>query len=286
MSKIVFKESLSPSIVRMRIDAPRIAKKRKAGQFIMVRPTADDERLPLTIAHADPTAGWVEIIFQIVGQGTTALAGLNVGDAVADFVGPLGKPTHIEHFGRVLCVGGGVGTAPLHPIARALAEAGNEVVTVIGARSSNLLMLEAEMRSFSRDVRIATDDGSAGRHGFVTDVVNELLEQGTFDFAVVIGPAPMMRATSQILVAKGIKTVASLNPIMVDGTGMCGGCRVSVHGKTQFACVDGPEFDASGIDWNELVKRLGSYREFEQRRREEHDCRLVSQAKAATDSNG
>jgi ferredoxin/flavodoxin---NADP+ reductase len=274
MSKIVFKESLSPSIVRMRILAPRIAKKRKAGQFIMVRPTALDERLPLTIAQADPDAGWVEVIFQVVGQGTSSLAGLRVGDDVADFVGPLGRPTHVEHFGRVLCVGGGVGTAPLHPIARAMAEAGNEVTTVIGARSKDLLMLEAEMRSFSHAVHIATDDGTAGHHGFVTDVVKQLLEQGTFDFAVVIGPAPMMRATSAILVDRGIRTVASLNPIMVDGTGMCGGCRVTVHGKTKFACVDGPEFDAAGIDWGELVKRLGSYREFEQHRREEHQCQL------------
>lgn len=278
MSKIVYKEVLSPSILRMRIDAPRIAKKRKAGQFIMVRPTDKDERLPLTIAHADPAAGWVEIIFQVVGQGTTALAGLSVGDEVADFVGPLGRPTHVEKFGRVLCVGGGVGTAPLHPIARALAEIGNEVVTVIGARNRELLMLETEMRGFSHSVHVATDDGTAGHHGFVTDVVKQLLESGGFDFAVVIGPAPMMRATSEILVARGIKTVASLNPIMVDGTGMCGGCRVTVHGKTKFACVDGPEFDAAGIDWGELVKRLGSYREFEQHRREGHVCNLkVSQ---------
>jgi NAD(P)H-flavin reductase len=274
MSKILFKEALSPSIIRMRIQAPRIARKRKAGQFIMVRPTASDERLPLTIAHADPVAGWVEIIFQIVGQGTEALAHLATGDAVADFVGPLGRPTHIERFGKVLCVGGGVGTAPLHPIARALAEADNEVTTVIGARNKDLLMLEAEMRSFSHEVRITTDDGTAGVHGFVTDVVRQLLEQGSFDFAVVIGPAPMMRATSEILVARGIKTVASLNPIMVDGTGMCGGCRVTVHGKSQFACVDGPEFDASGIDWAELMRRLGSYRAFEQQRRDEHLCRL------------
>jgi ferredoxin/flavodoxin---NADP+ reductase len=274
MSKIVFKESLSPSIVRMRIEAPRIARKRKAGQFIIVRPTATDERLPLTIANADANAGWVEIIFQIVGQGTTSLSALNVGDEVADFVGPLGKPTHIEKFGRVLCVGGGVGTAPLHPIARALAEAGNEVTTIIGARSKELLMLETEMRSFSHAVHIATDDGTAGHHGFVTEVVKQLLEQGTFDFAVVIGPGPMMRYTSEILVKHGIKTVCSLNPIMVDGTGMCGGCRVTVHGKTQFACVDGPEFDAAGIDWPELMKRLGSYRAFEQQRREEHECKL------------
>ena len=177
MSKILFKESLSPSIVRMRVDAPRIAKKRKAGPFIMVRPTATDERLPLTIAHADPEAGWVEIIFQVVGQGTSSLAALAVGESVADFVGPLGRPTHIEQFGRVLCVGGGVGVAPLHPIARAMAEAGNEVTTVIGARNRDLLMLEAEMRSFSHEVQIATDDGSTGHHGFVTDVVKQLLDK-------------------------------------------------------------------------------------------------------------
>jgi ferredoxin/flavodoxin---NADP+ reductase len=274
MSKILFKQSLAPSIVRMRIESPRIAKKRAAGQFIMVRPTANDERIPLTIADADPDAGWVELIFQVVGQGTSALSALQVGDDVADFVGPLGRPTHIERFGRVLCVGGGVGAAPLHPIARALGDAGNEVTTVIGARTRDLLMLQDEMRAFSHAVHIATDDGSAGHHGFVTDVVVQLLEQIRFDFAVVIGPAPMMRATSALLVARGIPTVVSLNPIMVDGTGMCGGCRVTVHGKTQFACVDGPEFDAAGIDWSELTKRLGSYREFEQRRREEHQCRL------------
>jgi ferredoxin/flavodoxin---NADP+ reductase len=274
MSKIVFKESLAPSIMRLRVESPRIAKRRAAGQFIMVRPTATDERIPLTIAHADPVAGWVELIFQVVGQGTSALAALDVGDDVADFVGPLGRPTHIERFGRVLCVGGGVGAAPLHPIARALAEAGNEVTTVIGSRTRELLMLESEMRAFSHAVHIATDDGSAGHHGFVSDVVTQLLEQMTFDFAVVIGPAPMMRATRAILVARAIPTVVSLNPIMVDGTGMCGGCRVTVHGKTQFACVDGPEFDAAGIDWGELIQRLGSYREFEQRRREDHHCQL------------
>jgi ferredoxin--NADP+ reductase len=275
MPCILKREQLSPSIVRLRIDAPRIAKKRKAGQFIMVRPTATDERLPLTIAHGDAAEGWVEIIFQVVGQGTTVLAGLSVGDEVSDFVGPLGKPTHIEKFGRVLCVGGGVGVAPLHPIARALAEVGNEVITVIGARSKELLMLEDEMRSFSKAVYVATDDGTAGKKGFVTDVIKQLIAEGpAFDFAVAIGPVPMMRATSEVLVGAGIKSVASLNPIMVDGTGMCGGCRVTVHGKTQFACVDGPEFDAAGVDWAELSKRLTSYREFERRSLETHQCRL------------
>ena len=277
MARILKREQLSPSIVRLRIDAPRIARKRKAGQFIMVRPTSQDERLPLTIAHADADGGWVEIIFQIVGQGTTTLANLKEGEEVADFVGPLGRPTHIEKFGRVLCVGGGVGTAPLHPIARALAEAGNNVTTVIGARNKELLMLEDEMRSFSHAVFVATDDGSAGQKGFVTDVIRKLItENSVFDFAVAIGPVPMMRACSEVLVAAKIRTVASLNPIMVDGTGMCGGCRVTVHGKTQFACVDGPEFDAAGVDWAELGKRLGSYREFEKRKLEEHHCRMLA----------
>lgn len=275
MARILKREQLSPTIVRLRIEASRIAKKRQAGQFIMVRPSTDDERLPLTIAHADATEGWVEIVFQVVGQGTTALANLAVGDHVADFVGPLGKPTHVERLGRVLCVGGGVGVAPLHPIARALAEVGNEVITVLGARSKELLLLEREMRDFSKAVHIATDDGSAGRKGFVTDVLRQLIAEGpTFALAVVIGPVPMMRACSEVLVNAGIKSVASLNPIMVDGTGMCGGCRVTVHGETKFACVDGPEFDAAGVDWAELSKRLVSYREFERRSLETHHCRL------------
>jgi ferredoxin--NADP+ reductase len=274
MARILKRDQLSPSIVRLRIDAPRIARKRKAGQFIMVRPTTNDERLPLTIANGDAVEGWIEIIFQVVGQGTTALAGLAVGDEVADFVGPLGRPTHIEKFGRVLCVGGGVGVAPLHPIARALAEAGNDVITVIGARNKDLLMLEDEMRSFSKEVHIATDDGTAGKKGFVTDVIRELIAAGPkFDFAAVIGPVPMMRASAEVLVAADITTVASLNPVMVDGTGMCGGCRVTVFGKMQFACVDGPEFDAKGVDWAELSKRLGSYREFEKHSLD-HQCRL------------
>lgn len=277
MARILKREQLSASIVRLRIEAPRIARKRKAGQFIMVRPSANDERLPLTIAHADADAGWVEIIFQIVGQGTTDLANLREGEEVADFVGPLGRPTHIEKVGRVLCVGGGVGTAPLHPIARAFAEIGNEVTTIIGARNKELLMLEDEMRAFSHRVLVATDDGSAGRKGFVTDVIRELTEtEAPFELAVTIGPVPMMRACSEVLTAAKIRTVASLNPIMVDGTGMCGGCRVTVHGKTQFACVDGPEFDAAGVDWVELGKRLGSYREFEKKQLEAHHCRMLN----------
>jgi NAD(P)H-flavin reductase len=276
MTTILAKETLAPRIVRMRIAAPRIAKKRRAGQFIILRPTNDDERIPLTIAHASAEEGWIEIIFQVVGQGTTALAALEVGQSLTDLVGPLGRPTHIEKFGRVLCIGGGVGTAPLHPIARALSEAGNHTTTIIGARSKELILLKEEMESFSDRVLIATDDGTAGKKGFVLDVVRELLAAGEhFDLAVVIGPALMMRFTSQVTLEAKIPTVVSLNPIMVDGTGMCGGCRVSVHGKTQFACVDGPEFDAAGVDWTELSRRLTSYRTFEKQRMQEHTCQLA-----------
>ncbi len=275
MSTILKKEQLAPQVVRFRISAPRIAKKRKAGQFIILRGTEDGERIPLTIANADPEEGWIEIIFQIVGVGTTLLAQLNEGDTVTDLVGPLGKPTHIENFGRCICIGGGVGIAPLYPIVCALKGAGNDVTTIIGARSKDILILEEEMRAGSDSLHVATDDGSYGFHGFVSDVFNQLIEEGNrYDLAVVIGPAVMMKVTTALTVKQGIKTFASLNPIMIDGTGMCGGCRVSVHGETKFACVDGPEFDASGIDWDLLIKRLNSYREFEEKSKEKHLCKL------------
>ncbi len=275
MTRILDKQVLAPNIVRMRLEAPRIARKRQAGQFVILRPTTRDERLPLTIAHASAEEGWIEIIFQIVGQGTTSLAELEIGMELSDLVGPLGRPTHIELFGETLCVGGGVGAAPLHPIARALAAAGNRVTTVLGARTSELLLMQDEMREFSAELHLATDDGSVGHHGYVSEVVSKLLAEGRkFDLAVVIGPAPMMRVTSGVTVAAGIPSVVSLNPIMVDGTGMCGGCRVTVGGQTRFACVDGPEFDAAGVDWAELSKRLGSYREFEKRALERHRCNL------------
>ena len=275
MNLIIAKELLAPQVLRFRIDAPRIAKKRRAGQFVMVRSHADSERIPLTIANSDPAAGWIELIVQTVGAGTMRLAQLEAGESVNDLVGPLGKPTHIEKFGRCLCIGGGVGIAPLYPIVCALKDAGNEVITIIGARSRNILILEEEMRKKSDTLHIATDDGSYGFHGFVSDVFKQLIAEGQkFDFAIVIGPAVMMKVTAALTVAQGIKTYASLNPIMIDGTGMCGGCRVSVFNETRFACVDGPEFDAAGIDWDLLLKRLDSYREFEQAAREQHQCRL------------
>lgn len=275
MSTILKKELLSPQVFRFRLDAQRIARKRKAGQFVILRANEEGERIPLTIANANPDEGWIEIIFQVVGAGTTVLANLNEGDALSDLVGPLGKPTHIENFGRCVCIGGGVGIAPLYPIVSALKEAGNHVTTIIGARDKSLLILEEEMKANSTEFHVATDDGSYGFHGFVSEVFNKLIDEGKkFDLAVVIGPAIMMKVTAGLTVKQGIKTFASLNPIMIDGTGMCGGCRVTVHGETKFACVDGPEFDASGIDWDELLKRLNSYRSFEERAREEGECRL------------
>jgi NAD(P)H-flavin reductase len=276
MNTILKKEQLAPQVLRLRIDAPRIARKRRAGQFIILRAAADGERIPLTIANADAEGGWIELIFQVVGHGTQQLAALNVGDSLVDLAGPLGKPTHIEKFGRCLCIGGGVGIAPLYPIVCALKAAANHVTTIIGARSANILILQDEMKAQSDRLLVATDDGTTGHHGFVSDVFKKLTAEGEkFDFAIVIGPAMMMKVTTALTVAAGIKTFASLNPIMVDGTGMCGGCRVSVHSETKFACVDGPEFDASGIDWNLLIRRLGSYKDFEKNRKEDHECRLA-----------
>lgn len=280
MSKILKKEKLSENIWRFRLEAPRIAKKRKAGQFIILRVSEDGERIPLTIANGNADRGWIEIIVQVVGYTTSELAKLNEGDDVADLVGPLGKPTHIEKFGKCLCIGGGVGIAPLYPIVCALKEAGNDVTTIIGARSADLLILEEDMKAASNRLFVATDDGSKGQRGFVSDVFNNLIAEGyQFDFAVVIGPPIMMKIASQLTVKAGINTVVSLNPIMIDGTGMCGGCRISVHGETKFACVDGPEFDASGVDWDELITRLGSYTAFERHAREKHHCKLTNEIK-------
>lgn len=275
MAKILKKEQLSEAVWRFRLEAPRIAKKRKAGQFIILRPVEDSERIPLTIADADAQQGWIEIIFQAVGKTTILLRDLNEGDSVLDLAGPLGKPTHIENFGKVLCIGGGVGVAPLYPIICALHDAGNDVTSILGARNSDLLILKKEISAQSDRMFIATDDGSEGTKGFVSNVFENLIGDGEkFDAAFVIGPVMMMKVTTSLTVKAGIKTLASLNPIMIDGTGMCGGCRVTVDGKTRFACVDGPEFDAAGIDWDELVMRLNSYRFFENKAKDDHACRL------------
>ena len=273
MAKILKKDQLSATVLRYRLYAPRIAKKRLAGQFVIVRACESGERIPLTIANADANEGWIEIIFQVVGKSTMLLAALEIGDEVCDLAGPLGKPTHIEKFGKCVCIGGGVGIAPIFPIICALHEAGNTVTSILGARSADLLMLEDEIKAHSERIFIATDDGSKGEKGFVSDVFKNLIKAGeTFDLAVIIGPAIMMKVTSAQTLAAGIRTLVSLNPIMIDGTGMCGGCRVSVGGQTKFACVDGPEFDASQIDWDEMIKRLGSYRAFETGAKEKHSC--------------
>jgi ferredoxin--NADP+ reductase len=275
MAAILKKEKLADKVWRFRLDAPRIAKKRKPGQFIILRPVQDSERIPLTIADSDAAAGWIEIIVQVVGTTTMLLEELNEGDTILDLVGPLGRPTHLERFGSCVCIGGGVGVAPLYPIARGLRDAGNRITTIVGARTADLLILRDEFAAVSDSLHVATDDGSSGTKGFVSDVFKTLIAKGAkFDAAFVIGPVMMMKVTSQLTVQAGIKTFASLNPIMIDGTGMCGGCRVTVGGATKFACVDGPEFDAAAIDWDGLVKRLNSYRTFEQAARDRHECRL------------
>jgi NAD(P)H-flavin reductase len=275
MAKILIKEKLAEKIWRYRLDAPRIAKKRLAGQFIILRPVQNSERIPLTIANANAGEEWIEIIFQVAGRTTMLLEMLSQGDSILDLVGPLGKPTHIEKFGRCVCIGGGVGVAPLYPIVSALREAGNHITSIIGARNKDLLILERDFKSASNDVHVATDDGTAGTKGFVSTVFQGLIDSGEkFDAAFVIGPVMMMKVTSQLTVKTGIPTWVSLNPIMIDGTGMCGGCRVTIDGKTKFACVDGPEFNAAQIDWDEMVKRLNGYKGFEEQARSNHTCNL------------
>jgi ferredoxin--NADP+ reductase len=257
----------------MELAYPKLARKARPGQFVIVRASEDGERIPLTIADADPEAGSITLIFQVVGKSTTLLARMEPGDEILDVVGPLGVPTEIERFGRVLCIGGGIGAAPLYPIAKALKAAGNTVTTILGGRSKNLVMLEKEFRAISDALHITTDDGSHGRKGFVTDALKDLLAAGeTFDRAWAIGPVPMMKAVCDVTRGAGIPTVVSLNPIMVDGTGMCGGCRVIVGGKVKFACVDGPEFDGHQVDFDTLAKRLTTYRDRE--RRDHETCRI------------
>jgi NAD(P)H-flavin reductase len=281
MTTILRRQLLADNVWRYRLLAPRIARKRRAGQFIILRPTDTSERIPLTIANASEGEGWIEVIFQVVGKGTTLLASLSEGGDVHDLVGPLGQPTLVHQAGHCLCIGGGVGIAPLYPIVAALKAAGNTITTILGARDKGLLILTEEMGSLSDRLVIATDNGSAGLKGFAADALRSLLAQGDhFHQGVVIGPVPMMRATAAVSLAAGIPTVVSLNPIMIDGTGMCGGCRVTVAGQTRFACVDGPEFDAAQVDWDGLMARLSAYRDHERRNLADHACRLDEDARA------
>lgn len=266
MNQILFKEQLAPNVFRMRVQAPLIAEERLPGQFIILQLDSEfGERVPLTIADADLAEGSITIIFQAVGKSTKLLAQMNPGDQIANLVGPLGRPTHIEKVGTVVCVGGGIGTAPLYPIVQGMREAGNHVIVIIGARTKELVILEQEMRALTDKVIICTDDGSYGRKCLVTDPLKKLCEQDLKpDQVVAIGPPVMMKFCAETTRPYGVPTLVSLNTIMIDGTGMCGGCRVSVGGKMKFTCVDGPEFDGHQVDFDQLIQRLGSYREQEQ----------------------
>ena len=260
MYKVLKKVELAPKIKLLEIDAPEIAAKAKAGQFVILRIDEKGERFPLTLADWEPKEGTITIVFLEVGVSTVKLGTLEVGDNVLDVVGPLGNPSDIKRYGLVAVVCGGVGTAAAYPIAKALKNAGNQVVSIIGARTEELLILEDEMRSFSNELYFSTDDGSKGHKGFVSDVLETLIEKGyRFDIVYAIGPPLMMRATVNVTKPHSMKTIVSLNPIMVDGMGMCGACRVTVGGETRFACIDGPEFDGHLVDFDELIKRLRAY---------------------------
>ncbi len=273
MYKIVTKRQLNEQVVLMEVEAPFVAKKAQAGQFIIFRVDEKGERIPLTIADYDREKGTVTIIFQTVGESTMKLAMLNEGDSILDFVGPLGVATHFEDgIKKVAVVGGGVGCAIAYPQAKALFNKGVEVDLIAGFRSKDIVILEDEMKKVSTNLYITTDDGTYGTKGFVTNVLKELIEKGNkYDAVVAIGPVPMMKFVCDVTKPYGIKTIVSLNPIMVDGTGMCGGCRVSVGGKVKYACVDGPDFDGFEVDFDELMRRNASYKEQER----EHVCRLT-----------
>ena len=270
MFKIVHRRKLNEAVVLMEIEAPFVAKKAQPGQFIIFRTDEFGERVPLTIADFDREKGTVTIIFQIVGRSTEKLALMNEGDELADFVGPLGMPTHIGDDVKKVCViGGGVGCAIAYPQAKGLFKAGKEVTVIAGFRSRDIVILEDELKACCSQFVVTTDDGTYGKSGFVTDALEELIRNGEkFDEVIAIGPIPMMKFVSSLTAKYNIKTIVSLNPIMIDGTGMCGGCRVTVGGETKYACVDGPDFDGHLVNFDELMKRNSTYRE------QEHQCRM------------
>jgi ferredoxin--NADP+ reductase len=261
--RVLSAERLAPTVARLVVAAPLVARKHQPGHFVIVRTGPEGERVPLTIVEADAQRGTITLIVQGVGKSTKAIVALEAGDALADVLGPLGNPTPIGHHGGVACVGGGVGVAELLPIARALEAAGNAVHAIVGARTRELVILEDEMSACSRSLVVTTDDGTYGRKGVVTDALRELLVRRPIGAVYAIGPLPMMKAVAEVTRPEAISTIASLNAIMVDGTGMCGGCRVRVAGEMKFACVDGPEFDAHGVDFDELIRRNGAYRDLE-----------------------
>lgn len=274
MFEIVKREEMAGgTVILNEIAAPLIARKAKPGQFVIIKANENGERIPLTMADTDPEKGTITIIYMVVGKSTALFKTLAVGEGYQDVIGPLGKPTHLEKLGTVVCVGGGTGIAVLHPITRALKDVGNHVIAIVGARTRDLLILEDKMTLASHELHVCTDDGSYGRHGFVTEALKDVLEKEDVKQVVAIGPVPMMKFVSKITETHHVPTLVSLNPIMVDGTGMCGGCRVSVGGETRFACVDGPEFDGHKVDFDELTKRLQAYGEEEKRCHNEF-CRL------------
>ena len=275
MAKILLKEKLSESVYKMKLEAKLIAEERKAGQFIILQIDEDlGERIPLTIADANKEEGTITIIFQVVGLTTDELSKLNVGDDIPVLVGPLGTPTHIKKHGTVVCVGGGIGVAPLHPIAEALKNAGNKVITIIGARNKDLIIMKNEMKKIADELIVCTDDGSYGRKALVTQPLKEICEREEKpDFVIAIGPPVMMKFCSETTRPFGVYTEVSLNTIMVDGTGMCGGCRVNVGGEVKFVCVDGPEFDGHKVDFDNMMARLNSYKEIEH---DKHSCYIES----------
>ncbi|MBU2549495.1 MAG: sulfide/dihydroorotate dehydrogenase-like FAD/NAD-binding protein [Proteobacteria bacterium] len=279
MFEILEREEMAQgTVVRNVIKAPKIASKAKPGQFVIIRANETGERIPLTMADTDPEAGTLTIIYQVVGKSTALFKTFQVGDAYQDVLGPLGQPTHVEKIdGLVICVGGGTGTAVVHPITKGFKQAGNEVIAIIGSRNKDLLILEDKMAAASNELRVCTDDGSYGHHGFVTDVLKEYLD-GPRPVGVVVaaGPVPMMKFVAKMTEPYGVKTLVSLNSIMIDGTGMCGGCRVSIGGRNQFTCVDGPEFDAHQVDFDQMMQRLSAYRDHERVAMEDfdHKCKV------------
>jgi ferredoxin--NADP+ reductase len=260
MDKIIDKKFITPELFEMKVEAPEIASKREAGQFIILRVDEEGERIPLTIADGNAEEGWIQLVVQVVGRTTSILSRLEPGDSIVDLVGPLGKPTHIKKYGTVVMVGGGVGIAPAHPIAQAMKEAGNKVISILGGRTRELVIMEEQMTAASDRVIVTTDDGSYGMKGFVTDALQELIDEGTsIDLVVAVGPPIMMKFVSRMTEKYEIPTLVSLNTIMVDGTGMCGCCRVTVGDDTKFVCVDGPEFDGHKVDFDEMMQRMKMY---------------------------
>ena len=282
MNKIIRKQQFSEKVYLLEVEAPLIAKSRRAGHFVIVRVGDKGERIPLTIADADTERGTITLVVQAVGASTAKLCALNEGDSITDVVGPLGNATHIENFGTVVCAGGGVGVAPMLPIAKALKAAGNRVLSVLAGRNKDLIILEDEVRKVSDEVIIMTDDGSYGEKGVVTVGIEKFIQQEHVDRVVAIGPPIMMKFSCLLTQKYNIPTDVSLNTIMVDGTGMCGACRLTIGGKTKFVCIDGPEFDGHQVDWDEMFKRMATFREAEQEDMQRYLAHLGDTAAAST----